>query len=268
MIKKINWLVILVLMLSASCQPAPTVTPIPPTPTLASEFRGRFVVIKPSAQDETDRIWSTLKNMAFYDQFGYNLVFPKDSDMQVLVQKARDKKLTYQDYDALSKLMTEKWFNSSNYERGYSKTIDSLPTVEQVLPRFQDYNAKWGFKLFPTYKIRLTLYGVGGSYNPQVGEIIVLTTQDGNFPRGPNPTDTIVHESVHLGIEGPVIAQYAIEQRTKERIVDRFIYDNFRHLFPGYVLNSTMDTSVDKYLQGSDAYDNLPDRIRQFKEGK
>jgi hypothetical protein len=246
-------------------------TPIPApssTPTVAAELKGRYSVVKPSAQDEVNRIWSTLKNMEFYDQYGYAPVFPSDPAVKAMLQKARDKKLENQDLQTLSTLMTTQIFIPGDYEKSYQKVIASLPMVEQVLPTFQKFKAKWGFNLYPAYTVRLTMYGVGGSYDPQKGDIILQTNKEGTFGRGPDPTETIIHESVHLGIEANIIQTNSIEQRVKERIVDKFVSENFTTLVPGYKLQSLGDTSVDKYLQGEGAWDNLPDRIKEYKSNK
>ena len=46
--------------------------------------------------------------------------------------------------------------------------------------------------------INLTLYGPGGSYNPQEGSIILMITKEGTFKQSLDPAETIVHEIVHI----------------------------------------------------------------------
>ncbi len=246
---------------------APTLTPTQ-VPTATPVFQARFVAVKPSSQDESNRIWGHLQQIDWFDQYGYKPAFPSDPAIQSIVQKAREKKLGYQDFEDLSRIFTEGIYNLGDYEKGYQAAVASFNTVEKALPTFQKYNAKWGFKIFPTYKVRLTMYGMGGSYNHQKGEILLLTNKNGNFQRGFDPSETIIHEAVHIGIEEVIIQKYSIDQRVKERIVDRFLQDHFLALVPGYVPQSIGDPSIDKYLTGENAWDDLPARIKEYKTNR
>jgi hypothetical protein len=70
---------------------------------------------------------------------------------------------------------------------------------------------------------------------------------------------------VHIGIEECIIQKYGLRHWTKERIVDRFVYDHFLSILPGYPMQSKGDTSIDPYLSGEGAWDDLPSRIEEFK---
>ena len=168
----------------------------------------------------------------------------------------------------LSRLFTDKLYNPNDYEKGYQAVIASFKTVEQALPTFQKYNVKWGFKMFPTYTVLLTFYGTGGSYNYGNGTIILQTDVSGAFSRGSDPSGTIIHETVHIGIEENIIQKYSIDQRVKERIVDKFVYDHFLPLVPGYRMQSVGDPSIDKCLTGEDTWNYLPARINECKAYK
>jgi hypothetical protein len=248
----------------------PTPTPRPTqtaTPTLAPEFIDRFVLVKPSPKDEVDIIWMYLRDIDYFDRYRYTIVFPNDPAMAALVQKAREKKLTNQDYSDFLKLFTEKIYNPNDYDKGYQKTVDSFKIVEQALPTFQKYGDKWGFKMFPKYTVRMTLYGTGGSYDSRNGRITFFVDAQGNFKTNSSsapPAGTIIHEAVHIGIEDCIVQKYSVSQNIKERIVDKFVYDHFLSLVPAYRLQSVGDPSIDKYLSGEGVWDNLPARVKEY----
>ncbi len=287
--KKTTLLFIVAQIVIVSCQPAPSAAPAPPSstpsmfPVVATLFptlvpttllpatpqpSARLTAATPSAQDEVNRIWADLQRIDWFDQYGYKPVFPSDPAIQPIIQKARDKRLENRDLENLSRIFTDGIYNHGDYEKGYVAVVASFRTVEKALPSFQPYSDKWGFKIFSNYKVRLTLYGMGGSYNYRDGEIILLTNRDGKFQRGFNPSETIIHEAVHIGVEEAIIQRYSIDQPVKERIVDKFVLDHFLALVPGYVPQSVGDPSIDKYLTGADAWDDLPARIEKFKANK
>jgi hypothetical protein len=208
--------------------------------------------------------------MAFLDQYGYTpyLSFPADSAIADLQQKAREKKLEDKDYQTLLNLMQQR-YSADDYLKAAQEISTSFTVVSQTWPVFEKFNRAWDFKLFPVYTVQLTLYGTGGSYDPDTGNIIMRMTEEGSFVEGTNPADIIIHESVHLGIE-PLIQQYAIDQRVKERIVDRFVQDNFHWLVPDYTMQPTSftDASIDPYLQGAAAWDQLPEKLKEYTARK
>jgi hypothetical protein len=243
----------------SSPQITPKASTITPTP------KERVNVVIPSLKNEVDRIWWTIKRIDFYDQYKYILTFPGIPEMATFLTKARANKLEDSDYTSLSRLMEEKIYKSDDYTQAYNKVIDALPTVEQAFPTFDKYNQKWSFKIFPVYSVLLTLYGVGGSYDDSKGQIIMRITKEASFQQGWYPQHTIIHEMVHIGIEDNIIQPNSIEQRVKERIVDKFVNYHFVSLLPDYRMQSMGDISIDPYLNGQEAWDNLPARVKEFK---
>jgi hypothetical protein len=262
-------LAVAVLAQTPASAPKPTATGLlsPSTSMAAPLLTGRISVLVPSVKDELDRVWETLKNISFFDENGYTPVFPSFPEMTTFLQKAREGQLEDAEHENLLNLM-EKTFDAADYAQSYRKVSDSLPIIEKVLPTFEKYNSEWGFKVFPTYTVLLTFYGVGGSYNPELGRVILYTTREGKFYRRDNPTDTIIHEMVHIGIEECVVQAYSLEHWVKERIVDRFCHDHFLMLVPDFKMQPLEDNSVDQYLNGEGAWDNLPTRIKELKSKK
>ncbi len=235
-------------------------------------LKGRFIAVKCSSKEETDRVWSRLRKIDFYDQNGYKLIFPSDPVMMKLVQQARRKKLRNQDYDAL-RLVIDKVYNPDDYEKAYQKVTESFKIAEQALPTFQKFHEEWGFKIFLQYVVRLTFYATGGSFNHINGTIIIQTNNAGTFARGLDPSHTIIHEAAHIGIEEVIARKFGLEHWVRERLVDRLVYDNFRSLIPTYRIQPTNVSMREKiliegYLDVKCAWDNLPERVREYNHNK
>lgn len=125
-------------------------------------------------------------------------------------------------------------------------------------------NWDWGFKEFKTYQINLTLYGPGGSYNPDEGSILIYTNPSGNFKNYQNPANTIIHEIVHIGIESSIISKYDIPHALKERIVDKIVFLNFNEKLPHYKIQEMGDNSIDSYLQAKEDIQYLEEYVEEI----
>jgi hypothetical protein len=206
--------------------------------------------------------------MEFFDKYGYTggLIFPTTALMTDLIQRGRDKTLRDADYSVLLGAM-KGLYHPEDYEKSFQKVAASLATLEKAIPVFQEYETKWGFKRFPTYTVQLTFYGTGGSYDPESGSIILWTDRSGTVPV--DPAAIILHEATHIGIED-LIQKYSLDQRVKERIVDKFALNHFLSLVPNYQVQPSdfTDTSIDRYLNSTDAWDNLPERLKDFSASR
>ena len=111
----------------------------------------------------------------------------------------------YYQYDILNSLKNDIEIDLEKYQ----DTINA----NQI---FKTLNQNWGFKIFDNYKIILTYYGPGGSYNYKTGEIIIRYKIEVKKPY----FYTIFHEAIHIGIEKNIIRKYNLSQQQKESIVD------------------------------------------------
>ncbi len=170
------------------------------------------------------------------------------------------------DFGKLSKLISEKIYNKNDYSTGIKNIKKVLPEIEGIFSKFEEFHRKWDFKFFKEYKLFLTLYGAGGSYEADKGEITILTTKTGEFKRGINPIGTIIHELVHIGIEERIIQKYNIPQIIKERIVDKFVFANFKDILPNYIIQNFGDKTIDKYLEDKNCWENLPYFVEKYVE--
>jgi hypothetical protein len=225
-----------------------------------------FTVRIPTVTDETNYVWNLLKHIGFYYRNGYKPSFPKDDTIDELVAKATAGTLSYNDYRRLSDVMIHKVYATTDYSTSYKLVADKLDSANSAIVKFKRFRREWGFYIPNHYTIIFTLYGTGGSYDPEEGVIYLKTTKDGGFTRSPNPLDTIIHEAVHIGIEKAVVKRYGISQWTKERIVDQFMMHNFLDICPDYRMQPNPETAIDSVLDNPDVWHNLPAVIEQYME--
>ncbi|MEM1002713.1 MAG: hypothetical protein AAGH46_08695 [Bacteroidota bacterium] len=102
--------------------------------------------------------------------------------------------------------------------------------------------------MFDIYEVVFTLYGTGGSYDPDTGRITLLTNMNGDFVKYQNPAYTIIHEISHMGMEYSLVRRYEIPHGLKERMVDSFVYLMFQRDLPGYEIQDMGDKTLNNYL--------------------
>jgi len=93
----------------------------------------------------------------------------------------------------------------------------------------------------------------------------MLTTAEGSFKRF-NPTDTVVHECVHIGIEKPIVKRFKLTHTEKERLVDLICKNLFRGILTEYKTQSIGDTKIDLFVTSKEDIYDLPTRIGSFIE--
>ena len=219
-----------------------------------------------TAKQEADMIWYFIENIEFLQKNNYQLSFPQNELIPISIERSKNDDLNKKDFEKLSKLISEKIYNKNDYSAGINNIKKVLPEIEGIFSKFEKFNRKWNFKIFKEYKLFLTLYGAGGSYDPGKGEITILTTKTGEFKRGINPIGTIIHEFVHIGIEEKIIHKYNIPQIIKEKIVDKLVSANFKDILPNYSIQNFGDKTIDKYLEDKDCWSNLPYFIEKYVE--
>jgi len=223
----------------------------------------KFKVVANSSQQETDLIWDKLKMIRFLEDHRYLISLPDHPLIDQLLEKARINALNDSDYQALSDLMEQSIYCSSDYQVGI-EAIQACLNQQFDYPFLTRYNKLWNFKLFAEYEVRLTLYGPGGEYRPDSGTIIILTTKSGSFRRGDNPLVTMIHEMIHIGLEEAIIQTYNIPHIVKEQIVDLFAQFHFSDLLPNYLMQTFVPIRIKDYLKSQADWDTLPEVLDRF----
>lgn len=229
------------------------------TAILHADESSRVVVVIPSAQEEADYIWRNLNDTVFFEEFGYEVSYPLDPIIERLKVKARSRELTESDYRHFVDHFENSIYRRENYKAGYRQVEDVVPLLTEMMAQLSEEAYPWGFRVFEEYRVVLTLYGPGGSYDPENGSAVLFTTSNGDFKRYENPANTLIHEFIHIGIETSIIQRFQVPHGLKERIVDNLVMLHFSDQLPGYRMQEMGDPAID---------DLLPDKasIRRLDE--
>ena len=133
----------------------------------------------------------------------------------------------------------------------YEENIESYKKIRQKIKRelkeknkelnsfFNNLDYSIPKKIF----VYFTLYGPGGSYLPP--KKIIIRFNKGFLAK--NLLRKIIHETIHLIIEKPVIQKYNISHREKENIVNSFFnYPILKNIFPEYKFPANYSFPTDK----------------------
>ena len=218
---------------------------------MACESQGqhRIAIHIPSAEEEADYIWRNLQDITFFEEHNYQVSLPEGPLIEELKGKARSGGLTNADYERLKSFVLESVYNEADYRKGHDKIRSELTLIDTMINQIDPSDFNWNFKEFETYTVNLTLYGPGGSFNPDEGPILIFTTTEGQFKSYDNAASTIIHEVVHIGMQDAIISKYNVPHPLKERIVDTFVHLNFGTYLPDYRIQNMGDTRTDPYLQ-------------------
>lgn len=172
--------------------------------------------IKYSREFEIQRVLSTKNKFKWYSDKGYNLnnfTLPKGFSAEELSNRSEAEIISYvnEEYD-------------TEFFQPHMQTVNSL--LPNYLNKLADYLFGINVKILPNIEIKLTRYGVGGSYNIP-NTVIINTSKLFNI----GLVRVILHEIIHLHIQS-LIDKYKIEQWEKEIIVDslfeKFSVDIFK----------------------------------------
>ena len=233
-----------------------------------SKSQNRIEINIPSAKAEAEYIWSTIQDFKFFEEHNYQVSLPKGNLIEELSQKSIAGSLNNDDYERLIKFVADSVYDGADYQKGYEKIRKELALIDKMINQIDASAFDWGFKEFETYSVNLTLYGSGGSYNPEEGSILIYTTPAGQFKSYDNPSNTIIHEVTHIGIEEAIITKYNVPHPLKERIVDTFVSLNFGQYLPDYRIQDMGDKRTDPYLKEATDLKKLDKIVEQILNNK
>lgn len=214
--------------------------------------------------EEFSILLNTLGNMAFFRKHGYDVTLPDNEDFNQLAESSVD--ISEVDKNRLYKLFAGEIYDTSHYERGLERLRHAEQIVGNAFPIFEKFNEKWGFTVHKSYDVILTLYGPGGQYHPQTGKIFLKTTVNGQFERI-DPTHTIIHEMVHIGIDKTIVKEYKLTHWEKERVVDLICSFTFSDILDKYTIQPKGEKGLDEFVN-KDSIMNLPLAIKSYVRQK
>ncbi|MEM6337868.1 MAG: hypothetical protein AAF752_14955, partial [Bacteroidota bacterium] len=112
--------------------------------------------------------------------------------------------------------------------------------------------------------VTLTLYGPGGSFDPDAGKVILWTDTQGAF-KGGGGLHTIVHEMVHIAVEHGIAQPSQLQHWERERLVDLIAQREFADLLPDYRLQGGPEAPLDPFVLGTDLA-GLRDAVAEYAQ--
>lgn len=227
---------------------------------------GKIQVNIPTVGQEATVVWNTINDITFFKKQGYKINLPNDKQIDSLILKSERGDFGNADYAVIYELLEQKVYKTSDYNLALEKVKAQEPLLNRIIQRLDSLSATWDWKfnIPEKYNMVLTLYGSGGSYDPQTGTITLFATPNGDFKNYANPANTIVHEMVHLGIENSIIQHYKISHSLKEQIVDRLVSIIFGEVLPEYHAQNFGPFVLDNQLKSSNDVENLNRTIERI----
>lgn len=245
-----------------------TITLLASIPCWSQETGMRFSVNIPTIEQEATSIWKTINDIEFFEKQGYTINLPKDKLIDSLIIKSKKGTFGNIDYSSIYGLLESKIFSESDYLLALAEVQEQEQLINRMILQIDSLKKfwDWDFGMHKNYAVVFTLYGSGGSYDPTSGTVTLFATKDGGFKNYRNPSNTIIHEIVHIGIENSIVQKYNLPHTLKERIVDAIVFLLFNDLLPEYKIQNMGDTKIDDYLKDKTDINNLGKILGDFKE--
>ena len=253
---------VLALSLAAVSVPAWSSEPAPPLAAGLSyplDQEHRLIIRPPGLEEELRALEWTIDRLPFFKRKGYTVALPDQPDFMAWL---KDRKTRAGNRGELARIFGDKVFDPAAYGPGLQALALRPEMVVRAFSGLKRLAERWGFQLFPSYEVVLTLYGPGGSYDPRSGRISLLTTTRGRFKQS-DPLQTIVHEMVHLGLERPVVKRFGLGHWEKERLVDLICLVFLKQTLPGYKPGTRACPELDR-LVSLKGLDDLPRAVAAY----
>ena len=234
----------------------------------AQEGTSTVTIVTPSINQEATSIWRTINDIKFLESQGYRIHLPVHPLMDSLILKSKKGEFGNEDFQLIYALLESEIYQEETYNQAYQKVEAQLGLIHEMLAQINSEKDEWdwSFKLFDSYQVVFTLYGTGGSYDPDEGIITILTNKEGSFTKYKNPAYTIIHEISHMGMEYSIVQKYKLAHGIKERLVDTFVYLMFNKQLPDYQIQNMGDNKLDMYLKTKDDIKELDAIISGFAQ--
>lgn len=183
-----------------------------------------------------------------------------------MIIKSKNGTFGNEDFASIYTLIETEIFDKEIYESAIQKVTNQTELINDLISVIDASKNEWDWKfnMFGKYRIIFTLYGTGGSYDPDDGTITLLTNKNGDFMNYKNPANTIIHEITHMGMEYSIVRKYNVSHGLKERIVDTFVYLLFKEKLPEYKIQNMGDKKIDRYLNKKEDIDYLNATVSEF----
>ena len=172
----------------------------------------KFVLNKDFLSYESEVLLNYLKSYNWFKKYNYKPTYPNEACFNNLMMKASKNHINDDDISEIKEQLL-KITTNEDYSNIYKNNEDVILLANEVLDKtkniFIEMNKSFGFKIFDTYKVNITKYCPGGSYDPKEGNILIkLRNNRINL-------STLLHEMFHIGIEEFIIQHFNINHLTK-----------------------------------------------------
>lgn len=133
--------------------------------TLQEDYQP-FSVGNYNEQETFNMLLNILERMPWFKSNGYNVPVPSHPMFKDLEE--HPEKIKIFDRDQYFKTFVAEVYKPLNCVPVQKMVANDRYLLLAALDRLRTLNKKWGFKIFPHYKIMLLLYGPGGRYIPDL----------------------------------------------------------------------------------------------------
>jgi hypothetical protein len=219
----------------------------------------KIIIRAQTADEEFNYLMNVLNKMDFYNQHGYKIPIPNHPFFLNIFNNLD--LLEYLDIEEARNIFKKHVYNKDFFEKGLKTVNKDIELVKKAIKKMEKWK-NWKFKLLPSYQIKLTAYGPGGSYDFNHGIIIIKTKENGEFVKV--PYHNIVHEIIHIGIEESIVKKFKLTHVEKEGLVDSICANCFDNLLIDYIVQDRGEKKVFN-LVSKDTIMELPEIIKKFK---
>lgn len=221
--------------------------------------QSRIEIVIPSIEQEATSIWNTINDISFFKEQGYLIHLPEDPLIDSLILKSEIGSFGNDDFPVIYRLVERNYYEVENYETAKQKVEQQLELLNGFIHEIESQRNGWDwtFQLFDSYQVLFTLYGTGGSYDPEKGIITLFTNEKGEFMKYENPAYTIIHEITHMGMEQSIVLKHQLSHELKERVVDTFVSLMFQEKIPGYQIQKMGDEDIHEHLKNTTDIESL-----------
>lgn len=218
-----------------------------------------LVIMPPTVHQEATSIWRTIDSISFFESQGYEVMLPSGPVIESLIKKAKNGDFSSDDFSTIYALVENEIYDPEHYHKAIEAVRSQQTLIDGMITYIDSVKRNWDFKfkLFEQYTIQFTLYGTGGSYDPDTGNITILTNQDGQFRRYSQPANTIIHEVIHIGVENSIVQKYQLTHVVKEDLIDAMVLLLFSQKLPNYVAQKMGEIDFATLLPNKDKLNNL-----------
>lgn len=159
-------------------------------------------------------------------------------------------------------IFTREVYRLSEFDTALTTLSGHRKQLRTALERISSWAAHDGFESRDSVTVTLTLYGPGGSFDPDAGHIVLWTNAQGMF-KGGGGLHTIIHEMIHVAIEHGIARPLQLQHWERERLVDLLARREFPDLLPDYRPQGGDDEPMDRFVANVDL-SSIRDAVAQY----